>query len=89
MPLDMVWIEPGVFTMGSPLDEPGRNDDEGSQLEVRLTRGFYLSQCEITQHQWVAVTRGAGPWRSATLVRWQRIPTARRRTSLGKTCKNS
>ena len=62
MPLDMVWIEPGVFTMGSPLDEPGRNDDEGSQLEVRLTRGFYLSQCEITQHQWVAVT-GERPWR--------------------------
>ena len=59
--LDMVWIEPGVFTMGSPLDEPGRNDDEGPQFEVRLTQGFYLSQCEITQHQWTAVT-GERPW---------------------------
>ena len=61
VPLDMVWIEPGVFTMGSPLDEPGRNDDEGPQLEVRLTQGFYLSQCEITQYQWTAVT-GERPW---------------------------
>ena len=59
--LDMVWIEPGAFTMGSPLGEPGRNDDEGPQLEVRLTRGFYLSQCEITQRQWTAVT-GERPW---------------------------
>ncbi|MXX38782.1 MAG: formylglycine-generating enzyme family protein, partial [Gemmatimonadetes bacterium] len=61
VPLDMVWIEPGVFTMGSPLDEPGRNDDEGPPLEVRLTQGFYLSQCEITQRQWTAVT-GEQPW---------------------------
>ena len=61
VPLDMVWIEPGVFTMGSPLDEQGRNDDEGPQFEVRLTQGFYLSQCEITQRQWTAVT-GERPW---------------------------
>ena len=61
VPLDMVWIEPGVFTMGSPLDEQGRNDDEGPQIEVRLTQGFYLSQCEITQRQWTAVT-GERPW---------------------------
>lgn len=61
VPLDMVWIEPGVFTMGSPLDEQGRNDDEGPQIEVRLTQGFYLSQCEITQLQWTAVT-GERPW---------------------------
>ncbi|MDE2813776.1 MAG: formylglycine-generating enzyme family protein [Gemmatimonadota bacterium] len=61
VPLDMVWIEPGVFTMGSPLDEQGRNDDEGPPLEVRLTGGFYLSQCEITQRQWTAVT-GEQPW---------------------------
>lgn len=60
--LDMVWIEPGVFAMGSPLDEPGRNDDEGPQRTVRLTRGFYLSECEITQRQWEAVT-GERPWR--------------------------
>lgn len=61
VPLDMVWVEPGIFTMGSPLDEPGRNDDEGPPLAVRLTRGFYLSQCEITQSQWAAVT-GERPW---------------------------
>ncbi len=84
VPLNMVWVEPGVFTMGSPLDEPGRNDDEGPQREVRLTRGFYLSQCEITQHQWTAVT-GKRPWsryadeieeepdRPAVYISWEEV----------------
>ena len=40
VPLDMVWIEPGVFTMGSPLDELGRNDDEGPRREVPPNAGF-------------------------------------------------
>ncbi len=26
--LDMIWIEPGTFMMGSPESELGRNDDE-------------------------------------------------------------
>ena len=61
VPLDMVWIEPGTFTMGSPLDEWGRNGDEGPRFEVELTRGFYLGRCEVTQRQWEAVT-GERPW---------------------------
>ncbi|MBR6461217.1 MAG: hypothetical protein IKS95_05260, partial [Verrucomicrobia bacterium] len=34
--LDMFWIEPGIFTMGSPDDELGRWDGE-VQHKVRLT----------------------------------------------------
>ena len=64
IPLNMVWIEAGTFTMGSSLDEEGRNDDEAPRYEVRVSQGFYLGQCEITQRQWEAVT-GNQPWRDA------------------------
>ena len=54
--LDMsfVYIPPGSFVMGSPEDEPGRNQDE-KQYEVTLSRGFYLQSTPVTQRQWQAV----------------------------------
>ncbi|MBL9198901.1 MAG: formylglycine-generating enzyme family protein [Opitutaceae bacterium] len=45
------WCPPGKFTMGSPPGEPGRRADE-AQVEVTLTRGFWLGQFEVTQRQW-------------------------------------
>ena len=59
--MELVWIEPGTFTMGSPPSEPGRGEDEGPQHEVTISQGFYLGQHEITQEQWEAVT-GTAPW---------------------------
>ena len=50
VPLEMVWIEPGSFTMGS--------------REVTISQGFYLGKFEITQEQWQAVI-GTAPWSSA------------------------
>jgi formylglycine-generating enzyme required for sulfatase activity len=50
------YIPPGRFTMGSPKDEPGRHEGE-SQHEVRLTRGFWLAQSEVTQGQWQELMR--------------------------------
>ena len=50
--LDLVWIEPGTFTMGSPASEVGRDGDEGPQTQVRLTKGFWLGKFEVTQAQW-------------------------------------
>ncbi len=47
-------IPVGTFTMGSPTDELGRNDDE-TQHEVTLTKDFYLQTTEVTQGQWKAV----------------------------------
>ena len=41
--------------MGSPPDEPGRDHDE-RQHRVKLTRGFWLGETEVTQRQWAAVT---------------------------------
>lgn len=53
-PLEMVWIPPGSFWMGSPESETGRNADE-TQHTVNLTRGFYIAKYELTQAQWSAV----------------------------------
>jgi sulfatase modifying factor 1 len=44
---DMVLIPKGSFTMGSPVDEAGREDHEGPQHEVRLEQ-FYLCTKETT-----------------------------------------
>ncbi len=52
-------IEPGVFMMGSPTNEVGRNNEE-TQHEVRLTKAFYIGVFEVTQKQWERVM-GAWP----------------------------
>jgi formylglycine-generating enzyme required for sulfatase activity len=54
--LDMIWIEPGTFIMGSPTDELGRDDDE-TQHQVTLTQGYWMGRHEITQAQYYAVMR--------------------------------
>ena len=59
--MEMVWIEPGTFTMGSPSSEPGRESDEGPQHEVTISKGFYLGKYEVTQGQWEAAM-GTRPW---------------------------
>ncbi|MBN1404218.1 MAG: SUMF1/EgtB/PvdO family nonheme iron enzyme [Opitutales bacterium] len=52
--LDMVWIEPGIFMMGSPLSEKGHASDE-SQHRVTLTKGYWLGKFPVTQKQWETV----------------------------------
>jgi formylglycine-generating enzyme required for sulfatase activity len=53
--LEMTWVEPGTFMMGSPATEKGRSDDE-NQTQVTLTKGFYLGKFEVTQSQFQAIT---------------------------------
>jgi formylglycine-generating enzyme required for sulfatase activity len=53
--MTMVKLPSGSFTMGSPLGEPGRGDDE-VQHRVALSRSFYISAHEVTQLQYKAVT---------------------------------
>jgi len=50
--LDLLWIPPGVFTMGSPEKELGRIAEEEQQFQVRISRGFWLSKYLVTQAQW-------------------------------------
>ncbi|MBO4544642.1 MAG: formylglycine-generating enzyme family protein, partial [Verrucomicrobia bacterium] len=52
--MDMIWIEPGTFMMGSPEDENGRDYNE-TQHEVTLTRGYWIGKYEVTQAQYQAV----------------------------------
>jgi len=52
--LDMVSIPSGGFTMGSPLDEPERQPNEGPQHHVTLA-GFFIGAFPVTQSQWSAV----------------------------------
>lgn len=54
--LELLWVPPGTFTMGSPPDEPERNVADGPQREVTLTQGFWLGRTEVTQAQYEAVT---------------------------------
>jgi uncharacterized protein YjdB/formylglycine-generating enzyme required for sulfatase activity len=51
-----VWIEPGTFAMGSPENEPGRDDDE-TQHQVTLTKGFHMGEYPVTQAQYRAVMK--------------------------------
>jgi formylglycine-generating enzyme required for sulfatase activity len=57
-PLDMVfaWVPPGSFHMGSPRDEPGREDDE-TPHRVRISRGFWLGVYPVTRRQWWGLMR--------------------------------
>ncbi len=63
------WIEPGEFMMGSPADEPEREEDEGPRHRVRLTTGFWLADTACTQALWMAVMGGKNPGRFQDDVR--------------------
>jgi formylglycine-generating enzyme required for sulfatase activity len=52
--LDMVSIPGGSFTMGSPVDEPERQGNEGPQHHVALGP-FFIGAAPVTQAQWSAV----------------------------------
>jgi len=58
--LELIWVPPGAFMMGSPTGEPDRNKAEGPQTRVTLTKGFWLGKTEITQAQYQAVM-GSNP----------------------------
>jgi formylglycine-generating enzyme len=49
--IDFCWCPPGHFRMGSPPDEPERRPGE-DQVDVTLTRGFWIAKYETTQSQW-------------------------------------
>lgn len=57
--IDLCWCPPGRFVMGSPRWEPERRPGE-DQVEVTLTRGFWMAKYETTQGLWKRVA-GALP----------------------------
>ena len=56
---NLVFIQPGTFTMGSPLDEAERNSKE-NQHTVTISRGFWMGKYLVTQGEYVAVV-GSNP----------------------------
>jgi len=52
--LELIWVEAGEFTMGSPASEKGHDDDE-IQHRVVLSKGYWLGKTEVTQYQWKSV----------------------------------
>ncbi|MFL2929195.1 MAG: formylglycine-generating enzyme family protein [Opitutales bacterium] len=53
--LEMIWVKPGTFMMGSPVSEVGRVKPLEIHHQVTLTKGFYLGKYEVTQAQWERV----------------------------------
>jgi formylglycine-generating enzyme required for sulfatase activity len=51
----MVWIPAGTFTMGSPANEEDRDQAEGPQMTVTISRGFWIGQYEVTQAEYMTV----------------------------------
>ena len=80
--LQMLWVEPGTFTMGSPTTEAGRRPNE-TEHNVTLTKGFYLGKYEVTQAQYEAVMTGNTDSLSATPSQWPKIRTVRWKKSVG------
>jgi hypothetical protein len=72
--VEMVRIPGGTFTMGSPVSEKGRQEDE---LQHRVTiRGFLMGKYEITNEQFLEITglnrqRGEEKTLPAGHVYWQ------------------
>ena len=75
-----VLIFPGEFLMGTPEKEQDRFA-HSNQVEVTLTRAFWLGKCPVTQAEWQQVM-GNHPWRGqedvqedpacpATYVSWE------------------
>ena len=52
--MELVFLPPGTFWMGSPDDEADRSSSE-VRHEVELTRGFWLGKYEVTQREWIAL----------------------------------
>jgi formylglycine-generating enzyme required for sulfatase activity len=73
---EFVWVEPGTYTMGSPLPESGRLPNEGPQTSVRFTRGFWAGVYEVTQARYAELmgdnpAEFVGPNQPVESVSWE------------------
>lgn len=58
--MKFVRIDPGKFMMGTPAGDDQRDDDEGPQHEVEITKPFYMGVHEVTRGQFRAFVAGSG-----------------------------
>lgn len=57
--LELVYVGPGSFTMGS---DTARYEEEKPAHEVRLSRGFYMGRCEVTKLQFERFLEDCPQW---------------------------
>ncbi|KND47803.1 MAG: protein of unknown function DUF323 [Parcubacteria bacterium C7867-002] len=57
---NMAYLD-AMFTMGSPTSESERGSDEGQHTAV-ITYGFFMSQYEVTQSEYLAVVGSNPSW---------------------------
>ena len=74
--MKLVLIPAGRFVMGSPNDEADRNNDEGPQREIAISKPFYMGIYEVTQDQYEAVmgsnpSRFKGATKPVETVSWE------------------
>jgi len=63
-------LPPGTFRMGSPTAEAGRKPGETAH-QVTLSKGFWISDTEVTRDLWLAVMGSGQPGREpASNVSW-------------------
>lgn len=57
VPMELIRIPAGTFTMGSPDTELSRDNTAGveTQHQVTISQDFYLGKTEVTQQQWLAI----------------------------------
>ena len=58
VPMEFIWCEKGIFTMGQNDDEFKPSAKEEPRRKVTLTKGFWLAKYETTQRQWKSVAGG-------------------------------
>lgn len=56
----MVLVPAGEFTIGSPLDEAGRGEDEGPQRQVRIPTPLWVGRFEVTRGEYRAFLAAKG-----------------------------
>ena len=56
----MIVVPSGLFTMGSPKREAGRDDDEGPMRRVRIDYRFAVGVYEVTFSEWYACVDAGG-----------------------------
>lgn len=73
--LEMIWVEPGTFTMVSPSypDSDGIIVG-GNEVQTAINEGFYLGTFEVTQNEYQAVITGNTHGLSATPSQWPNNP---------------
>jgi sulfatase modifying factor 1 len=64
------WVPRGTFMIGSPEGELGRNASHEAQVEVTLSRDYFVQRTELTQQQWAEV-----------MTAWNELPDSERTMS--------